>query len=243
MTEADWMNGLDVEPRLRSLRGKISDRKLRLWNLACCEQVLPVLAAKPYGQYPVFKAAREFVAVLEHCAEEAATHDDELELRLNEWMVHWDDADRWALEDMQRGTYREEGLFSHWPTAQAEALTAIWIAANASYGGVSFLYDAAFAVSDHVGTALRGDGSLSLMFCDLVGNPFRPVDVDWTRLNGSVRRVAETIYAERNFADLPILADALEEAGCQSPEVAFHLRAYDVHVRGCWVLDLLLGKK
>jgi hypothetical protein len=71
------------------------------------------------------------------------------------------------------------------------------------------------------------------------------VSVDASRL-GWDRRVfptlAEAIYAERTFDRLPILADALEDAGCFEERVLSHLRSPGPHVRGCWALDLVLGK-
>jgi hypothetical protein len=81
---------------------------------------------------------------------------------------------------------------------------------------------------------------------DLLGNPFRPVSADpaWLTWNGgTVRQLAEVIYEERRFVDLPILADALEEAGCTDEDILSHCRGPGEHVRGCWVLDLLLGKE
>ena len=56
-----------------------------------------------------------------------------------------------------------------------------------------------------------------------------------------MRRLAESIYEERTFDDLPILGDALEEAGCTDPTILDHCRSGE-HVRGCWVVDLVLGK-
>jgi hypothetical protein len=56
-------------------------------------------------------------------------------------------------------------------------------------------------------------------------------------------KLAQTIYLERRFVDLPILADALEEAGCNDPEILAHCRAAGPHFRGCWVIDLLLGRR
>ncbi len=89
----------------------------------------------------------------------------------------------------------------------------------------------------------------NLAMCDelrcIFGNPFRPVSVPaaWLAWNeGTVRRLAEAIYAERAFQRLPILADALEEAGCDNADILAHLRVPGPHARGCWVLDLLLSK-
>jgi hypothetical protein len=81
---------------------------------------------------------------------------------------------------------------------------------------------------------------------DIFGNPFRPVTLDpvWVQWNaGTVRKMAQAIYDERAFDRLPILADALEEAGCDNRDVLDHCRSTGEHVRGCWVVDLLLGKE
>jgi hypothetical protein len=66
---------------------------------------------------------------------------------------------------------------------------------------------------------------------------------EWFEYNGGlVTQVARGIYDERQFEDLPILADALEEAGCQVPLILDHCREVGEHVRGCWVVDLALGR-
>jgi hypothetical protein len=81
---------------------------------------------------------------------------------------------------------------------------------------------------------------------DIFGNPFRPsyLDPAWLAWRGGViPKLARTIYDERCFTDLPILADALQEAGCTDPDILGHCRGPGPHVRGCWVLDLLLGKE
>jgi hypothetical protein len=77
---------------------------------------------------------------------------------------------------------------------------------------------------------------------DITGNPFRPVAVDPAWLTSTVVSLAEGIYAERAFDRLPILADALQDAGCDSADILDHCRGPGPHARGCWVLDLLLGK-
>jgi hypothetical protein len=61
-------------------------------------------------------------------------------------------------------------------------------------------------------------------------------------LTPAVRRIARGVYADRDFAALPVLADALEEAGCEDGRVLSHLRGPGPHCRGCWVVDMLLGK-
>jgi len=77
---------------------------------------------------------------------------------------------------------------------------------------------------------------------DLFGNPFRPISADATWLSATVRSVATAIYDERAFDRLPILADALEDAGCENVDILNHCRQPAVHARGCWVVDTLLGK-
>src|SRR5262249_1050241 len=70
------------------------------------------------------------------------------------------------------------------------------------------------------------------------------VDPAWlSRRDGTAGRLARAIAAEGRFGELPILADALEEAGCNSPELLTHLRGPVVHVAGCWALDLLLHEE
>ncbi len=76
----------------------------------------------------------------------------------------------------------------------------------------------------------------------IIGNPFRPVVCDPSWRTSTVVGLAAAIYADRAFDRLPILADALEEAGCANADVLAHCRGPGPHARGCWVVDLILGK-
>src|SRR5262249_9500437 len=81
---------------------------------------------------------------------------------------------------------------------------------------------------------------------EVFGNPFRPVRIDacWLEGNGgTVVALARSSYEQAQFDALPILADALEEAGCTEKDILRHCRQKGEHVRGCWVLDLLLAKE
>jgi hypothetical protein len=81
---------------------------------------------------------------------------------------------------------------------------------------------------------------------DIFGNPFRPVTVDpsWLAWNdGTVVQLAQGIYDDRAFDRLPVLADALEEAGCDNADILAHCRSKGKHVRGCWLIDLLLKRE
>ncbi len=87
------------------------------------------------------------------------------------------------------------------------------------------------------------------LLCDIFGNPFRPVSVNPTWQTPTVLALAHAGYENRILpagmlepARLAVLADALEEAGCDNAEIINHCRQPGEHVRGCWVLDLMLGK-
>ncbi len=81
---------------------------------------------------------------------------------------------------------------------------------------------------------------------DIVGNPFRAAPVvqqDWLAWNGgTIPALAREIWEARAFDRLPMLADALEDAGCADAALLGHCRSGGEHVRGCWALDLVLGK-
>jgi hypothetical protein len=76
---------------------------------------------------------------------------------------------------------------------------------------------------------------------DIVGNPFRPVVADPSWLTSTALALARGIHAERAFDRLPILADALQDAGCEEQQVLAHCRGRGPHIRGCWLVDMVLG--
>jgi hypothetical protein len=76
----------------------------------------------------------------------------------------------------------------------------------------------------------------------LFGNPFRPITFDPAWGTPAATAVARAIYEDRRFSDLPILADALEDAGCADAALLGHCRGPGPHAQGCWAVDLLLGK-
>jgi hypothetical protein len=84
---------------------------------------------------------------------------------------------------------------------------------------------------------------LASLLRDIFGNPFRPVALDPRWLTSTVLNLSHAIYDERTFDKMPILADALMDAGCDSEEMLAHCRGPGPHVRSCWVVDLLLGKE
>jgi hypothetical protein len=106
---------------------------------------------------------------------------------------------------------------------------------------------AAQEAGDHAGRAWAAEQQrqADLLRC-LFGNPFRPVTVEPSWLawrEGTVVRLARAIEADQALDRLPILADALEEAGCTDAQILGHCRAGGEHALGCWVLDALLGRE
>ncbi|MCI0459763.1 MAG: hypothetical protein L0Z62_22665 [Gemmataceae bacterium] len=81
------------------------------------------------------------------------------------------------------------------------------------------------------------------VFRDVVGNPFRPVSLQdvLPHLTPEVKALARSIHEDSNFEDMPILADALEEAGSANATLLDHLRAPQEHTWACWALALVLG--
>jgi hypothetical protein len=92
-----------------------------------------------------------------------------------------------------------------------------------------------------------GKQAIARLIREVFGFPFGPVmtiaasTLAWS--DGTIPKLAQTVYDERDFDHLPILADALEEAGCDNADLLAHLRGPGPHVRGCWALDLILGKQ
>jgi hypothetical protein len=222
MTEQEWMSCEDPWQMLLFLRDKASDRKLRLFKCACCRRIWHLIGPAEY---------RHVVEVAELFSDQQA---DESELQR-------------ALED----TWTVTGNPGHDPTAWAVIHTAGELVERWNWSYVEDVTHthAARAVSI---AAERGDEldpaellAQAALLRDLFGNPFRPAVIEPCLLAhdaGSLCRMAQTIYEERRFADLPILADALEEAGCTDKALLSHCRGPGPHVRGCWALDLILGK-
>ena len=112
---------------------------------------------------------------------------------------------------------------------------------------------AAVAVADIVASGTRhvasGSGVPVLseeqqvaLFRDIFGNPFRPAAFDPAWRTSTAVALAQQMYDSRDFGLMPILGDALQDAGCDSADILDHCRGDGPHVRGCWVVDLVLGK-
>jgi hypothetical protein len=249
MTEAEWLNATDPTPMLEFLRGKASDRKGRLFGCACCRRIWNLMTDA---------RSQKAVEVAERHAEGLAL-DEEL-------TVAWHAASV-AAQNAGRAANRDAALYSVWSAAMAAAAGAAvgsmpadeegnveriapWYAASnaARYAGGSE------AGSAHLNAAwAAASGAQANLIRDLVGNPLHlsppapPAVLAWN--NSTVRRLAEGIYDERRMPEgtldkvrLAILADALLDSGCDNDDIITHCRQQGEHVRGCWVIDLLLGK-
>jgi hypothetical protein len=97
------------------------------------------------------------------------------------------------------------------------------------------------ALSASSGNAREAAAQCRLLRC-VLGNPFRPVRPDPAWQNPHAMALARTIYDDRRWELLPLMADLLEEAGCPAA-VSEHCRSEGPHMRGCWVVDLVLGKE
>jgi hypothetical protein len=112
--------------------------------------------------------------------------------------------------------------------------------------GIHALYpfNVAARTDDVLTSGQRTATEISNLLHDIFGPlPFRDIAVSPSWLTSDVRLLAQGIYDEKAFDRMPILADALQDAGCDNEDILNHCRAENwEHVRGCWVIDLLLGR-
>ena len=97
-----------------------------------------------------------------------------------------------------------------------------------------------------VASALRSGDQIQRfppLFRDIFGNPFRPVAFSPEWRTDTAVALARQMYDARDFSAMPILADALQDAGCDNEDIFNHCQGAGPHVRGCWVVDLVLGKE
>jgi hypothetical protein len=135
---------------------------------------------------------------------------------------------------------KKAGWAAAWAGQGAAAEAAAWVASG---GGAEWVeVTAARARSAETGNATHSEFQCALLR-DLFGNPFRPVALDPAWRTSAVVSLAQAVYDRQAFKRMSELADALEEAGCAGAAIPAHCRSQGSHVRGCWVLDLLLGKE
>jgi hypothetical protein len=228
MTEREWLTSTSAQRMLQYVVPRMDDRKPRLFAVACYRRLVPVLSdrhrcARARTSLTFVRRALRVMAIAERYAEGEVG-----------------DAERVAA----RATIEDGTGAVAWT-----AFAALAHPCRAADAGNSAVLAAVWAIGEKTSAAryLRKElrawqrGAVR----DLFGNPFRTPRIDPTWLtwnNRAVAKLATQIYDKSAFDRLPVLADALEEAGCSDRILLNHLRSAGPHYRGCWALDALLGK-
>jgi hypothetical protein len=225
MTEQEWLDPAILSDRLQFVADRgASGRKFRLLSCACCRRIWHLLPAESF---------RLAVEVAEEYADGAAPEE----------------ALRAARKQVEAETTSGD-------EAGSTVRAALWAD---PHGKFRKTHGAIYACGKSVRAMAQAKGNwratlfgeidveeekaVTFLVRDIFGNPFRPVCVDPSWLTPTVTALAQTIYTDRAFDAIPILGDALEEAGCTSDDILAHCRSDGPHVLGCWVVDLLLDKK
>jgi hypothetical protein len=239
VTENEWLEASDPEEMLISL-GEFgaSDRKARLFMCACCRHV-----------WDLFKdeRCRNAVETAERFADGLVT-DDKMKDAQEEADIAADDAEEMVLPHFDKlamlGSANAAAFSlsenSGWPlTGEANSVAEWTVYALTGSSSVDDPDREARRLTDFDDEV----NAQCLLVRDIFGNPFRPTALDPAWLTPTVIELAQTIYNDRAFDRMPELANALHEAGCDNDEILAHLRCAGPHVRGCWALDLVLGKE
>jgi hypothetical protein len=223
MTEAEWLAATEPFTMLAYLRarGGASGRKPRLFAVACGRRVL-LRIANEQGRRAV-DAAKAY-------ADELLDHDSLVDARGNAR----------AAKLQFTAPFQRLGGSAAEETTRDDAWLAAWTASREAASAFNPDVPNCYALS------VDEQRHQAALFRCIFGNPFRPAPVlapavlAWD--GGTASRLAAAIYDERAFNRLPVLADALEDAGCADAEILGHCRSGGEHVRGCWAVDLVLGK-
>jgi hypothetical protein len=221
MTDEEWLSCCIPEQMVELLNPQQSDRKLRLFAAACCRRIWHLLTDI---------RGRRIVEISELYADQRASYellvetvDQAKSSSRATWATKCAAAVRCASYAASRDRYVRASLEAAEASAASEPEPSNAIAYNALR----------FPEYQAQARFLR----------DIFGNPLRLVQFDPQWRTANVVDLARTIYEERAFERLPILADALMDAGCADEQVLQHCRSEGPHVRGCWVVDLVLGKE
>lgn len=225
MTEAEWVGGNYPAPMLAFLRDKASDRKLRLFVCGCCRHVWHFLTDE---------RSRNAVSVGERYADGLA-NDSEREVSRLSADIGGDYFDAESRADPSFGIV----VMTQDAVSDAEKVRQ---GQEAWRWAAGLMYPA----PEDYDSLLEAESTAFERLCGIVrcifGNPFRSVAFNPTWRTEAVVGLARGMYESRDFAPMPVLADSLEDAGCASADILAHCRGDGPHVRGCWVVDLVLGK-
>jgi hypothetical protein len=226
MTEPElaWLACTDPHPMPAILRHRLGDRRFRLFACACCRRIWPLITSG---------ASREAVRINERYADQMASWKEVVKARIAAELP-------WYESDQAR--YAVIAAAQKSVAASQVATVARYAVTGGVIAGVPNALKRPPQNAEALGEEIVAQSALVR---DIFGPlPFRPVRIlpAWLRWHdGAAVHLARTIYGERRFQDLPILADALEEAGCTDLDILSHCRQPGEHARGCWVVDLVLG--
>jgi hypothetical protein len=250
VTEDRWLTSTDSRLLFQWLARPGGDRKTLLWFAACGRAIWPLLPCE-HSRQAIEWLERDVEGVVKSVTSSLAWLAEADQFRFDFFGEHRDQFPEYEAETAE--WIQQVGQM---PLAELHSLAG-WDAETDSTDPLSLLSEAAgFAVSclsDNIRdqkplfwVLARGDFvrflNPHLLRC-IFGNPFRPVAFDPAWRTESAVALARTAYDTRNFTLLPILADALEEAGCDHADLLTHCRdPQATHARGCWVVDLVLNK-
>ncbi len=226
MTEEEWLTTANFERLLDYAAGFGSNRLARLVGCACYRRILPML------HYAESRKALELTELYADCLIEKEVLRAARQLAEQKWF-------------QKKPDYKQ--LRNSRETSFYEAFSGVHFLASATDINSVLMLRMAIAVR----SAFRAEFSevdsqrcvYASLIRDIYGNPFRYIDFDPEWLTETSLALAQTMYDARNFHAMPILADALQDAGCEDAAILDHCRdATGPHVRGCWVVDLVLGK-
>jgi hypothetical protein len=216
MTEAEWLACDDPAEMLKFLQGNTSERKLRVLSVACFRRLERLLPDPRQHQA---------IEVLEKMAQGEATRSDRVAAGRNARQACFEFP---SLMGVQHQSPVDDPHFVGLMLYREFASSSPAVHALTASGGLA----------NWTTERARQSGLLR----DIFGNPFRPITFDPAWLTSTVVALARGIYDDRAFDRMPILADALQDAGCDNADVLNHCRDEKAtHVRGCWVVDLVLG--
>jgi hypothetical protein len=219
VTEKQWFGCRSVDALLDLLTDAASERKLRLFAVACCQRISHLIL-DPRSQ--------EAVQAAEQLAENRKK--GVARARYEAARAYLDNVSGQGCQD------------ARWAACQALLPSATGAARYTAVNALAAVCWQARAEKT-TGRYKAEKAAQILLMHDIFGNPARPVALDRAWLTSDVLALARGIYAERAFDRMPILADALQDAGCTNEDVLAHCRDTSLtHVRGCWVVDLLLRK-
>ncbi len=226
MHDIEWLRSADSVQLLAQLNRSRGDRKLLLLGVACCRRQFALLTS------PDSRAAVEWA---ERFADGEAQRDERYE-RL-EWAS---EGAAFRCETANaRDRFEDCSEETRGPIAESNTDLAV---------GAVYFANALMTLDTHepFDPSLRAHAQFLVapIVRDIFGNPFRSVAFSPEWRTGTALSLARTMYEARDFSAMPILADALQDAGCNNDAILDHCRdTQQVHVRGCWVVDLVLGKE